>query len=158
MEKILISACLLGAKVRYDGRDALVMRPALRRWADEGRLVAVCPEQMGGLPTPRPAAELVESNGRIRVVTAAGDDVSRFYEEGARQALAAAAQHGARIAVLKDRSPSCGSSVVYDGTFGGRETAGEGLTTAALRRAGVRVFSEREIDNAAAYLDEIERR
>ncbi|HYM24257.1 MAG TPA: DUF523 domain-containing protein, partial [Vicinamibacterales bacterium] len=115
--------------MRYNGRDALVAHPALRRWADEGRLVPVCPEQLGGLPTPRPAAELLNSGGRLRVVTAAGDEVTSCYEEGARQALAAAGQNRARIAVLKDRSPSCGSAVVYDGSFSGRETVGEGLTT-----------------------------
>jgi len=158
MERILVSACLLGAKVRYDGRDALVPHPALRRWAEEGRLIPVCPEQLGGLPTPRPAAELVNRGGRLRVVTAAGDDVSGFYEEGARQAVAAAGQNAARIAILKDRSPSCGSSVVYDGSFSERGTPGEGLTTTALRRAGVRVFSEQQIDEAAAYLAEIERK
>ena len=163
MQRVLVSACLLGAKVRYHGGSAVSADPVLRRWAEEGRLVPICPEVDGGLPTPRPPAEIRPSpdeRGRriLRVVTSDGRDVSEPYRAGAEGAAAAARRLGIRVAVLKDGSPSCGSSFVYDGTFTGTRVGGEGLTTATLRAAGVRVFSETQVAEAAAWLDELETR
>jgi uncharacterized protein YbbK (DUF523 family) len=152
VERILISACLLGDRVRYHGGDARCEHPTLRRWQDEGRLVPLCPEVTGGLATPRPAAEItVTPEGRL-VLTAAGTDVTRAFERGADAAAHACAAHGIRIAILKDGSPSCGSRSIYDGTFSGRQVDGEGVTATRLRAAGVRIFSEFEIDSAAACL------
>lgn len=144
MEKVLVSACLLGQRVRYDGRDARAIDPRLERLEREGRIVQVCPEVSGGLPVPRPAAEL----RGLRIVTAAGDDVTANFHEGARVALELARRHGIRVAILKDRSPSCGSREVYDGSFSGTRRQGEGVTTACLRAHGIRVFGEDEIDEA----------
>jgi uncharacterized protein YbbK (DUF523 family) len=110
---------------------------------DSYRVVAVCPESIGGLPTPRPAAEL---QGDGRVVTAAGVDVSDVYERGARATADLARITGAREAVLKARSPSCGCHDVYDGSFTQRLVPGEGVTAAALRAAGVRLRSEEDLD------------
>lgn len=164
MEKVLVSACLLGAKVRYHGGSAEVADPALRRLAGEGRLVPICPEVDGGLPTPRPPAEIRRAGAdqgggvRLRVVTAEGRDVSAPYHLGADSALAQVRREGIRLAILKDGSPSCGSTFVYDGTFTGTRTAGEGLTASRLRAAGVRVFDETQIAEAVAWLSELERR
>src|SRR5690606_34189743 len=112
------------------------------------RLVPVCPEVAGGLPTPRPAAEIQPSG---RVCTAAGADVTDAYERGAAQAVRLAAATGAAGAVLKARSPSCGCHEVYDGTFTRTRVPGEGVTARALRRAGVPVWSEEDV--AAGALD-----
>ena len=152
MERILISACLLGDRVRYHGGDARCEHPTLRRWQDEGRLVPLCPEVTGGLATPRPAAEITVTPEGRRVLTAAGTDVTRAFERGADAAARACAAHGIRIAILKDGSPSCGSRSIYDGTFSGRQVDGEGVTATRLRAAGVRIFRESEIDSAAACL------
>jgi len=152
VEKILISACLLGERVRYHGGDALVDHPTLRRWADEGRLVAVCPEVAGGLTTPRPAAEIVTRADGRRVLTSMGRDVTDAFDRGAQAAVDACRAHGIRIAILKEGSPSCGSRAVYDGSFSGRRVAGQGVTAARLAAIGVRVFNETEIDAAAAEL------
>lgn len=152
MERVLVSACLLGEPVRYDGRAATSAHPVLQRWLQEGRVVRVCPEIAGGLGTPRPRAE----RQGVHVITEAGDDVTPAFVRGAELACAAAQAHGVRVAVLKDGSPSCGSTEIADGTFSGRRTGGAGVTTAMLRREGVRVFSEQQLDEAAAYLAALE--
>jgi uncharacterized protein YbbK (DUF523 family) len=157
MERVLISSCLIGERVRYHGGDAAVDHPVLRRWRNEGRLVLVCPEVAGGLTVPRPPAEIVESpDGRRLVLTAQGLDVTAAFERGARAAADACAANHIRVAILKDGSPSCGSSLVFDGTFSGRRTSGAGITAARLRERGVRIFSENEIDLAAAYVATLE--
>jgi uncharacterized protein YbbK (DUF523 family) len=163
MEKVLVSACLLGARVRYHGGDARTEHPALARWREEERLVSVCPERDGGLPTPRPPAEIVGAAGGSGVIaklavvrTAAGADVTAAFLRGAEAALDAVRQHRIRIAILKDGSPSCGSGSIYNGTFSGTRVAGAGVTAAMLQAHGVRVFSEREIDAASAYLAALE--
>ena len=116
--------------------------PAVVALGRETRLIPVCPEMMGGLPSPRPPAE-VQPDGRVR--TAAGDDVTSFYERGAAAAVDVAAAAGATEAVLKARSPSCGCHEVYDGTFTRTRVAGEGVTAAALRAAGLNVRSEEDV-------------
>jgi uncharacterized protein YbbK (DUF523 family) len=159
MEKVLVSACLLGARVRYHGGDARSEHPVLRRWQQEGRLVAVCPERNGGLPTPRAPAEIVgEDGGRgvlktIALVRTRDEvDLTRAFVHGADEALATARAQLIRVAVLKDGSPSCGTSFTYDGTFTGSRTSAPGVTAALLEQHGVRVFSESEIDAADAFL------
>ena len=156
MEKVLISACLLGERVRYHGGDARIAHPILRRWHEEGRLVPLCPEVTGGLTTPRPAAEITVTPEGRRVLTAAGQDVTGAFERGAEAAVNACATHGIRIAILKDGSPSCGSRSIYDGSFSGRRLEGEGVTAARLRAAAVRIFSQDEIDAAADYMHSLD--
>lgn len=134
--KILISACLLGCRCRYDGGSK--PHPVAARLAEHHELVPVCPEQLGGLPTPRPPAE----RRGDRVVTAAGVDVTEQYCRGAEEALRLCKVTGCQAAVLKERSPSCGSGAVYDGTFSGTLTAGDGVTAAALKAAGIPVYGE----------------
>jgi uncharacterized protein YbbK (DUF523 family) len=149
--KILVSSCLLGAPVRFDGKDKFSDHPTLRRWRDEGRLVSVCPEMLGGLGTPRPPAEIVNDGSR-RVVTSEGTDVTAQFALGAHAAATEAERNDVRIAILKSGSPSCGSSFIYDGTFSRTRVAGEGITTALLREHAIRVFAEDEIEAAEAFL------
>jgi len=157
MEKILVSRCLLGHRVRYDG-GASGPYDQLRHWLDEGRIVALCPEVAGGLPTPRAAAEIPGGqggqvlDGHAAVITTDGEDVSAQFLSGAYQALEQVREHGIRIAVLKANSPSCGNLLTYDGTFSGVKVSGEGVTAALLKRYGVQVFSELELVEAAAAL------
>lgn len=161
MQKVLVSRCLLGQRVRYDG-GAHGPFSLLERWQQEGRIVPLCPEVAGGLPTPRAPAEIAGGqgaqvlDGQLPVLTVEGADVTAAFVAGAAQALALVAQHGIGIALLKARSPSCGNRENYDGSFSGNKVAGEGVTAAALRRAGVQVFSEEELPAAEAALAELE--
>jgi uncharacterized protein YbbK (DUF523 family) len=157
MEKILVSRCLLGHRVRYDG-GASGPFDLLEQWISEGRVVPLCPEVAGGLPTPRAAAEIPGGqgaevlDGTAAVITTAGEDVSAQFLDGARQALALVQKHGIRVAVLKANSPSCGNLLTYDGTFSGVKVTGEGVTAALLKRHGVQVFSELELAETAVAL------
>ncbi|MGM3424172.1 MULTISPECIES: DUF523 domain-containing protein [Pseudomonas] len=157
MEKILVSRCLLGHRVRYDG-GAHGPFDLLGAWQAEGRIVPLCPEVAGGLPTPRPPAEIPGGqggavlDGRLPVMTETGEDVSAAFVAGAMVALELIARHGIRVAVLKARSPSCGNVENYDGRFSGTRVAGEGVTAAALKRAGVAVFNETELAEAQRFL------
>jgi uncharacterized protein YbbK (DUF523 family) len=138
---LVVSACLLGVRCTHDGGHEA--RPAVQALASSHRLIPVCPETVGGLPTPRPAAEVSKRDGRVR--TADGDDVTDAYERGAAHAVALASASAAVGAVLKARSPSCGCHEVYDGTFTRTRVAGEGVTAAALRRAGFEVVDEADV-------------
>ena len=152
MKRILVSACLLGEAVRYDGKAQPIADLRLREWQAEGRLVSCCPECAAGLPTPRPPAECQTTPAGTRVRTRSGADLTDAFAEGARQALAQARENDVSLAILKERSPSCGVHRIYDGTFSTREIAGSGLTTRALRAAGFPVFNETELTEAAACL------
>ncbi|MGP6459127.1 DUF523 domain-containing protein [Pseudomonas parakoreensis] len=157
MQKILVSRCLLGHRVRYDG-GASGPFDLLEQWLAEGRVVPLCPEVAGGLPTPRAAAEIPGGqgadvlDGTAAVITTEGENVSAQFLDGARQALALVQKHGIRVAVLKANSPSCGNLLTYDGTFSGVKVSGEGVTAALLKRHGVQVFSELELAQAAMAL------
>lgn len=162
MEQILVSACLLGRPVRFDGTGKRSSDPLFEQWRAEGRLVAFCPEVSGGLPVPRPAAEITGGSGgdvldgRARVLTRDGGDVTGYFLDGARQALEQARAHGARIAILKEGSPSCGGLRIHDGSFEGRKVPGEGVTTALLERNGIAVFAEDAVAAAAVRLAALE--
>ena len=138
MEKILISKCLAGFNCRYDGGNNLV--PEIKELADEGVAVTACPEQLGGLPTPRIPSERIGN----RVVSREGKDVTAEFTAGAEAALQIALEQGCRIAVLKSRSPSCGKGCIYDGHFTGELTAGNGVTTDLLLQHGIEVLTEDE--------------
>ncbi len=145
---LLISACLLGRACRYDGASR--PHPLAARIAADPRffLIPVCPECDGGLPTPRIPAERVGD----RVVNKDGVDVTESYRRGAAHALALAKEYGARAALLKERSPSCGSQEIYDGTFSGNLQKGQGVCCEMLRATGITVFSEEEEDAFFAAL------
>ena len=136
---ILVSACLLGMCCRYDGRsrpDPNVL--ALIKTHD---LIPVCPEQAGGLKTPRPPAEI--KNGRV--ITSEGEDVTENYRKGAEVAQKLAELYDCRIAVMKERSPSCSPDLVYDGSFTKTLVPGPGVTAALLKENGITVLGESEI-------------
>jgi uncharacterized protein YbbK (DUF523 family) len=158
ISRVLVSSCLLGEKVRYHGGDAALRHPILDRWIEEGRVVAVCPEVAGGLSTPRPPAEIQAGTGGdvlrgVAFVRRQDDaDVSDALRRGAEAAVALVREHGIRVAVLKEDSPSCGVRRVYDGSFSGRKIPGSGVTAAALRAAGVTVFSDEQLEAADALL------
>jgi uncharacterized protein YbbK (DUF523 family) len=146
--------------VRYDGTAKTLHGDALSRWRRDGRLVAVCPEQLGGLPTPRPPAEIADAHdgpavldGRGRVIETGGADITSAFVQGAQAALKLALDHGCRFALLTDGSPSCGSGLIYDGSFTGRRHAGEGVAAELLRHHGVTVFAPDRIDELAAMMD-----
>ncbi|WAH59058.1 DUF523 domain-containing protein [Pseudomonas silvicola] len=161
MHKILVSRCLLGHRVRYDG-GASGPFDQLDLWLAEDRVVGLCPEVAGGLPTPRPAAEIPGGQGvqvlegQALVLTEAGEDFTAAFVRGAQLALQAVRRHGIRIAVLKANSPSCGNVLTYDGTFTATKVQGEGVTAALLRREGVQVFSELQLAEAAQALAALE--
>ncbi|MGZ4111819.1 MAG: DUF523 domain-containing protein [Tumebacillaceae bacterium] len=142
----VISACLAGCRCRYDGDDNLVDR--YKEMVEQGKAVFVCPEQLGGLSTPRPPAEIVGGtgedvlDGNARVVTNQGVDVTEQFVRGAEEALRMAKLVGAQEAILKERSPSCGSALIYDGTYSGSKIPGHGVTAALLERHGIKVYSE----------------
>lgn len=144
--RVLISECLLGAPVRYDGgaKPSLAVERlarCLRRRGGEGAVVPVCPEVLGGLACPRPPAERRGS----RVVTADGVDVTRAYADGARRSLDIARACGASLAILKSKSPSCGLDRIYDGTFSGQLRAGSGVTAALFEQEGHIVVADEKL-------------
>ena len=140
--RVAVSACLLGVPCRYDGRAkpneaALALRDLPRL-----EIVEVCPESAGGLRIPRPASEIVTAEGTLRVVNSEGLDVTREFVAGARATLERIREAGCRLAVLKAKSPSCGSHEIYDGTFSGTLVPGAGVAVRLLRAEGVRVVDE----------------
>ena len=163
MELVLVSSCLLGESVRHNGGDKRSDHLVLQRWIREGRVVPICPEVAGGLPVPRPPAEIAGGAGGLKVlegeavvVDDRGRDVTVQFVNGAERALTIAREKDIRLAVLKEGSPSCGSAFVYDGSFTSTRVPEAGVTAACLRRAGVQVFSEDELELAAGVLARIE--
>lgn len=148
MEKILISSCLLGEKVRYNGEAKPCPDPRLARWQKEGRLIPVCPEIEGGLSVPRPPAQRRGEH----VVAENGGDVTDAFRHGAEAALKLARQHGISLAILKQNSPSCGSRFIHDGSFQGVLIPGQGVATELLRKFGFAVFGEDQLDEAEQAL------
>jgi len=145
---ILISSCLAGLKVRYNGTDSLDER--IQQLVLENKAVTVCPELMGGFSTPREPAEIVGGDGedvlagRARVFEKSGRDVTELYLNGAYATLQKALELAATKVILKEYSPSCGSAMIYNGDFNGTKLVGVGVTTALLRRNNIAVFSEED--------------
>ena len=148
-QKILISACLLGEKVKYDGKDNLCVHPILTKWCNQGLLVPICPEVLGGLGVPRVACEVVK--GTLRVINKEGQDKSDFFSKGALATLEIAQKHGIKMAILKAKSPSCGKGRIYDGSFTHQLVEGFGITCKLLQEHGIEVFSEDELDLAERF-------
>ena len=138
--KILISACLCGLRCRYDGKS--ICYEKLDQLNQTHTLIPICPEILGGLPTPRPPAEIQHH----RVITCQGDDVTPQYKKGAEEALKIAKMLHCSCAILKERSPSCGCGKIYDGTFSKTLKSGDGITAGILKQAGIKIFGESQID------------
>jgi uncharacterized protein YbbK (DUF523 family) len=163
LQKILLSACLLNLPVRYDGQGIDCRHPILKRWKNEGRIIGICPEASGGLATPRAPAEIELGQGGDRVLAGnakvlenTGGEVSAQFIAGAKAAVQLAKQHTISIAVLKEKSPSCGSGLIYDGSFANKTITGQGVSAAALIQAGVYVFNEHQFEEADALLKQLE--
>lgn len=152
MKKILISACMLGEHVRYDGGHSLIDHPILKHWHAQGRLISICPEIAGGLSTPRAAAE-TQSKHPILITTASGEDVTPQFLEGAEKTLELAQSEHVCCALMKAKSPSCGNQRIYDGSFSGQLIEGSGVAAAELMRNGIPVFNENQLDELFAFVE-----
>ncbi len=147
--KILISACLIGENVKYDGGNNALHVTILEQWKQEGLLVPLCPEVLGGLSVPRFPCEVVV--GENRVVNTIGTDVTDAFVKGAKESLRIAKEEGICMAILKARSPSCGKDIIYDGTFTSTRVNDSGMTCKLLQRSGIAVFSEEELEDAQHF-------
>jgi len=148
LPNILISACLLGDPVRYDGTDLFIDHPLIKKWLDQGRLIAVCPEVEGGMSVPRAPAEITSGDGKLvlggksRVIDSESEDVTNSFIKGALKSLKMALDNDCVAAVLTEHSPSCGSNKIYDGTFTKTKRDGVGVTTSMLEQNHIPVFNQ----------------
>lgn len=140
-ERILVSACLVGVNCKYNGGNNLNLE--ILKLVQEGKAILVCPEQLGGLSTPRNPSEIVDRISS-KVVASDGTDVTKEYQKGAYETLKIANLYQVKKAILKSKSPSCGNTTIYDGTFTHTLTGGEGITTKLLRENGIEVINENE--------------
>lgn len=156
---ILISACLLGSPVRYDGTDLFIDHPLIKKWLDQGRLKSICPEVEGGMPVPRAPAEIIKGDGKSvlggksRVVDSEGEDVTNLFIKGALKTLKLALDNDCVAAILTEHSPSCGSNRVYDGTFTKTKREGVGVTTSMLEQNHIPVFNQEQLEDLQVYLE-----
>ncbi len=144
---LIISACFLGRNVKYNGGNNLL--PNIKELEEYFELIPICPETEGGLTTPRNPSEIAGD----KVFSNIGEDVTAQFKKGASIALERALSSGAKLALLKSKSPSCGKGLVYDGTFSGYLTEGDGITVSLLKKHGIVIYTEHEIDS---LLNEIE--
>jgi uncharacterized protein YbbK (DUF523 family) len=148
---ILVSSCLAGLEVRYNGTHCLDRK--ISRLIEENKSMPICPELLGGFTTPREPAEIIGGSGedvldgKAKVIEKSGRDVTELYIKGAFATLKQAKNVNATVVVLKEYSPSCGSSMIYNGEFIGEKIAGNGVTAALLKRNGLQVFSEKQFTN-----------
>ena len=138
MENLLISACLLGVECKYSGGSNALPEETIEKLRTRYRLIPVCPETAGGLPTPRDPSERLGE----RVVSCRGADVTAQFKKGAEAALTLARRYGCTTALMKEHSPSCGSGLIYDGSFLGKLVKGDGCAAELLKAAGVSVVGE----------------
>lgn len=157
--KILISACLLGKPVRYNGTDLFIDHPLIKRWKEQDRLVSICPEVAGGMPIPRAPAEIQNGDGKSvlkgksRVINNEKEDVTREFIYGALQTLKIALDNNCVAAILTENSPSCGSSKVYDGSFSNTKILGLGVTTSLLLQNDIAVFNQEQLEEVEALIN-----
>ncbi|OEH94548.1 DUF523 domain-containing protein [Bacillus solimangrovi] len=154
---LLVSACLAGLKVRYDGGDCL--HHTIEQLVSQNKATTVCPEVLGGLPTPRIPAEIIGGdgedvlNGKAKVIDKSGNDVTDAFLQGAYQTLEIARELNVTHVILKENSPSCGSGMIYDGQFQGVKKVGKGVTAALLERNGMIVATDENIDDIIEYIE-----
>lgn len=138
----IVSACLVGVNCRYDGKNNLDKR--ILELVKKGEAILVCPEQLGGLTTPRDPSEIVHEDGIIKVKSIKNKDVTDNFERGAMEVLKLAKEIGAEKAILKSKSPSCGCGTIYDGTFSRKLIQGNGVTAKLLIKNGIEVLTEED--------------
>lgn len=143
---ILVSACLLGIGCRYDGKCK--PNEDVIKLSEEHNLVPFCPEIYGGLQTPRVPSEIVGE----KVLNAEGEDVTEQYSKGAEEALKTAKMFGCEVAIMKEKSPSCGNGLVHNGKFDGGLIEGDGITVRILKKNGISVFGESEIESIKKWV------
>lgn len=154
---ILVSACLCGINCKYNGGNNL--DPKVLELLKQRKAIPVCPEQLGGQSTPRPAHEINNSTGRevldgkARIIGPDGDDATAEFLKGAHETLKIAKECGAKVAILKARSPSCGYGKIYDGTFAGNKIDGNGVTAELLSRNGLTIYTEEDINSGKCKFD-----
>jgi uncharacterized protein YbbK (DUF523 family) len=158
IEKVLISACLLGKKVRYGGNGMSVSERILEQWLTDGRVVSICPEVDAGMSIPRAPAEIFNGGGQrvlagaASVIDNTGMDVSAYFIKGANMALSLCKKHNIKVTILTENSPSCGSSMIYDGSFNNNKIEGAGVTAALLASNGIKVFNQHDLKKANTAL------
>lgn len=141
----LVSSCLAGVNCRYDGKNS--ENKVILKLVKEGKAIAVCPEQLAGLTTPRvPCEIIIDKTGNKKIVNRDGKDLTKEFMEGAKKTLAIGKAIGVKKAILKSKSPSCGCGFVYDGTFSGKLIKGNGLTTEMLIKNGIEVYTENDLE------------
>ncbi|AKA71895.1 DUF523 domain-containing protein [Clostridium scatologenes] len=154
---ILVSACLCGINCKYNGGNNLDSK--VLELLKQGKAIPVCPEQLGGQSTPRPAHEINNStggevlDGKARIIGPDRDDATAEFLKGAHETLKIAKECGAKVAILKARSPSCGYGKIYDGTFTGNKIDGNGVTAELLSRNGLTIYTEEDINSGKCKLD-----
>lgn len=153
--KILVSACLIGEKVRHDGRHNQIQHPFLQQLLDEDRVVSACPEVLGGLGTPRAYAKIVQ-RFPLEIITTDQEDVTDQFLIGAETTLEIAQKRGCVAALMKSGSPSCGNSAVPGGSFSGLSVGGAGVAAQELVHKGIPVFNENQISELESFLAQIE--
>ncbi len=156
--KILISACLLGEKVRYDGAGLTLSHTLLQYWMSDGRLVSICPEVSAGMSIPRVSAEICGGDGadvlsgKASVIEENGRDVTESFLTAAYNTLTLCQENDIKVAVLTALSPSCGSVTIYNGSFTGARSDGMGVTSALLTAHGIKVFDQYQLEEVSKYL------
>ncbi len=146
-----MSACFLGVNCKYNGTNNL--NSEVMKLLSKERLIPVCPEQLGGCPTPRSPVEIIDGdgedvlNGKSKVISKNGEDVTQNFIIGAKEVLKLARTMSIKKAILKERSPSCGIRSIYDGTFSGKTRSGSGVTAQILKSSGITVISEEDLRN-----------
>lgn len=147
--KFIVSACLAGINCCHDGSNRL--KSGVRRLVRKEKAIAFCPEQLGGLPTPRPPAEIISGSGedvlarKARVLDKEGRNVTENFLQGAYEGLQVALAFGVETAILKARSPSCGFGIIYDGSFSGKTKKGNGVTAALFLASGLNIITEEDL-------------
>lgn len=139
MEKYLVSACLCGVNCKYNGKNNL--NEKCLKLAKEGKAILICPEQLGGLTTPRKPSEI----NKDKVINEIGEDVTLNFEKGAKEVLKIAKIYNINKAILKEGSPSCGVNKIYDGTFSGNKINGMGICASLLKENNIKVISSEDL-------------
>ena len=147
--KLLISSCLVGENVKYNGGNNLI--PDLKTLKEKFELFLVCPEVLGGMAIPRVPSEII-SFEPLKVENKIGEDVTDFFENGAKIVLNICKKYNIKVALLKSNSPSCGNKTVYDGTFSGKLIDKMGITTNLLVQNNIKVFNEYELKDLYEYI------
>ena len=152
---IAVSSCLAGIECRYNGSHSLVEK--IKGLVEQNRVLLICPELLGGFSTPRESAEIVGGtgedvlDGNAKVIEKSGNDVTELYIKGAYKALSIIQEANVKYVVLKENSPSCGSTIIYNGEFSNTKIAGEGVTAVLFKRAGIKVISEEQFLNTSFF-------